>query len=118
MSIGKSAAKHDKQWNMLTPGGRIKWCRKQKGWSQEYLAELMNVSGAQISYYENNTNDISLGLCRELARVLDTTVDFIACGIEPEPDKNVAEIVKTYMAIRTPEARRVALKQLQALTEL
>lgn len=49
--------------------------RKEKSFSQEYLAEIMNVSRQTISKWENGTAMPDLKRITELAKLFDTSVD-------------------------------------------
>lgn len=54
---------------------KIKQFRKIKGYRQEDLAKLTNVSRQTIIAIENNKYSPSLELAMKLARCLDTTVE-------------------------------------------
>lgn len=54
-----------------SPGESIRRERQGRKLSQAALAKLMNTSQKQISFYENNTQSISLDKLLELADVLN-----------------------------------------------
>lgn len=54
--------------------------RESKGMSQNELATLVGVNQSMIAHIENGLKIPSLGVCLELARVLNTTVDELCKG--------------------------------------
>lgn len=61
-------------------GNRIAIGRKQKGMSQEALAEKLGVSSQAVSKWENDISCPDISLLPELARLLDMTVDQLLTG--------------------------------------
>ncbi len=62
---------------MYIKGSRVSQRRKEMGFSQEKLAELLNVSQNQVSKYERGESEASTETLVSLARVLDTTTDWL-----------------------------------------
>lgn len=60
----------------------IKEYRKKKGYSQEQLAELVEVTPRQIQRIENETSDTSLKTLRKFIKILEIT------------DEDIIKIVK------------------------
>ena len=58
-------------------GLRVKDVRIKKGLTQEMLAELVGCNTSHISNIENNHTKVSLNVLHTIARVLDTTVDYL-----------------------------------------
>lgn len=58
-------------------GSRIRELRKAKGYSQEKLGKLVNVTKVSISCYENETRSPDLETFELLVDVLDTTPDYL-----------------------------------------
>ena len=67
----------------MTVGERIAKCRKNKNLSQEYVAEMLGVSRQSVSKWEKNITYPDTNNLIELSKLLDTTVEYIACGKEP-----------------------------------
>lgn len=65
-------------------GARIALLRGYMDLSQDKLGELMGLSDATISMWEKGKTEPSLIKCRRLARILRTTPEFIAFGIQPK----------------------------------
>jgi len=56
---------------------KIKNLRKQKGWTQDQLAEKINVNGRSIGRYEIGGVEPSASILRKLAEVFDVSVDYL-----------------------------------------
>lgn len=96
-----------------TIGKRIKECRKNKGMTQEALAEAMLTDKSTISLYENDKIDIKSSVLIELAKVLGCTAGYLLEGEKPESiDTDFLGILSK---IKNPEVKAIALKQLEAL---
>lgn len=61
-------------------GIRIKASRKSKGYTQEYIAEKLNVSTQHISDIERGLNGLSVPSLMELCTVLEVSADYILFG--------------------------------------
>lgn len=66
-----------KNIDITTVGGRIKKLRRDKGLSQEELAEMLFLNAKNISAYENNRNEVPSAVLAALANTLDSTMDYI-----------------------------------------
>lgn len=58
-------------------GQNIKRIRKQKGYTQEQLADMIGLSKVHVSNMENANTKVSLGALVKIAMVLDSSVDKI-----------------------------------------
>ena len=67
---------------MESIGQRIKEMREVRGFTQKQLADLIGVAQNTISQYENGTAKTSIEIIVKLAKVLDTTTDYLLRGIE------------------------------------
>jgi len=63
-----------------TIGSRISKFRKEKGMTQEELANIMGVSAQAVSKWENDASCPDISLLPELAKVLDITTDELLTG--------------------------------------
>lgn len=61
-------------------GDRIAELRKAKNLSQQDLADTVKISRAQMNRYENQAVQPPADVLNKLAKVLDTTVDYIING--------------------------------------
>lgn len=61
----------------LTIGQRVRKARKDKGYNQTELANVLGKSIRTIQKYENGEIEISLSMINELAKALDTTSTYL-----------------------------------------
>ena len=61
----------------MTIGERIAKCRKEKNLSQEYIAELLDVSRQAVSKWENGMSDPSTSNLLALAKLYEVSVEEI-----------------------------------------
>lgn len=62
-------------------GERIRECREKADKTQEYLAKSMNISRSAIAQWESGTTSPSLTSLQDLARLLQTTPEYLAFDI-------------------------------------
>lgn len=67
-------------------GRRIQNRRKQKGYTQEQLAEMMNVSIQMVSNLERGNKAIRIDNLINLSQILDISTDYILTGKETTDD--------------------------------
>lgn len=67
-----------------TVGKKIAALRKEKGMTQDDIAEKLNVSPQAVSKWENDISYPDIMLLPKIARLLDTTVDNL---LSSEPRK-------------------------------
>lgn len=104
-----------KEIDTSTIGGRIKASRLRKGYSQEQLAELMHLTPAQISYYENNKNDIKVSVLKELSSYLQVPISYLVDD-ESVEGEDVQEIISIYRKLGSKRDKLVALAQMKVLS--
>ena len=63
-------------------GKRIMSLRKEKGLTQEQLAEMLNISAQAISKWENDVSCPDISVLPKLSEVLGTTTDELL-GVKP-----------------------------------
>lgn len=61
----------------MTIGERIVFLREERGISQKELAQLLHITAATLSRYENDIYQPKLEFLCEMCRVLDTSSDFL-----------------------------------------
>ena len=78
----------------MSIGQRISKLRKEKGFSQEYVAERLDVSRQAVSKWETDNSAPDTYNLIALAELFDVSVEYIAVGKQEEQQKsNVAEEV-------------------------
>lgn len=101
-------------------GNRLKEYRKQKGYSQEKLAELVAISKMSIRRYETNERQPSLEILNKIATALDIDVwelynDY---GIPVSPDNKNMEIMSDLMENLNTPGQDKAIEQVELLTKI
>ena len=80
-------------------GRRIEIARKQRGYTQEKLADLLGLSYQQIQKYESGMNRVSASRLKEIASILDKSFYFFfaeALPIERLQDMSFAQLEENY----------------------
>lgn len=72
---------------MTSIGNRISHIRKERGYTQEKLAELAGISIQFLSDIENNKKNMTVTTLKKIADSLNITTDYIIYGRE-ELDEN------------------------------
>lgn len=90
----------------------LKTIRKERGLSQEALAERLNVVHQTISKWENGLSVPDAEMLIRLAEVLETTVAvLLGDTVEPTADKNVISLqleqLNATLAERNKRSRRI-----------
>lgn len=85
----------------MTKGDRIRQLRESKSLTQEDLARLLNTKRQTISKYEKNiVTNIPSDKLEELAKVLNTTPEFILGWDEEKPtDPKIGELTNEELDI-------------------
>lgn len=73
----------------MTIGERIAKSRKDKNFTQEYVAEQLGVSRQAVSKWENDLTSPDTYNLIKLAQLLDVSVEYIACGTKNDENQNV-----------------------------
>lgn len=99
-----------------TLGQRIRAQRIRLGMTQEELAEEMNTTKSMISYYENDHGDMKQSMIAEFADILNTTVEYLVCGIveESASDETSAEMLRLFSSM-DEQTKEIMLIQMRAL---
>ena len=95
-------------------GGRVRRLRKAKGMSQSELAEMVNVTKATISWWEQDyKDDCSAKALQNAATALGTTVEYLMTGKEEGLVGILARALGEYKAMmrKIPKERRVDARQ-------
>jgi transcriptional regulator with XRE-family HTH domain len=76
---------------------RIQYLRKQKGFSQEELADKVGVSRQAVSKWEGEQSTPDLTNIITMSDIFETTTDYILKGIEPIPTTNKKIFYSLYL---------------------
>lgn len=108
-----------KNIDITTVGGRIKKLRMEKGLSQEELAEMLFLNAKNISAYENNRNEVPSAVLADLAKALDSSMDYIYTGIETveDDDPDIAEAIEMLKKIGNKALLKMVVKNIKNAAE-
>ena len=76
----------DKKSLNIAIGSRIKLARENMGWTQEELAEKIDLSTQFLSTIERGVAGASLGTVINLCEVLNVSSEWLLCGKQAVPD--------------------------------
>ena len=99
----------------MTIGGRIRELRKQRGYTQERLGEVMYIPKSTISAYENDEIDIKCSVIIELARALNTIPGYFFVTDEEIKDHSGEEAASLLAGIKDPIFKQAELEHLQVV---
>lgn len=89
----------EKDFDFHALGREIKHKRKEKGWTQEYLAQLLDRTPRSIMYMENRGQHPSLNVLFKIATLLEISIDqffFPAkCSMEDECRKHIDRMLSS-----------------------
>ena len=97
-----------------TMGMRIRARRKALGLSQENVADALNIKAAAVSQYESDKNDIAASRLTELAKVLDTSADYLLTGKEMGLDADEMELIAIFRELKG-NTKEIAMQQIKVL---
>ena len=108
-----------KNIDITTVGGRIKKLRMEKGLSQEELAEMLFLNAKNISAYENNRNEVPSAVLADLAKALDSSMDYIYTEIETveDDDPDIAEAIEMLKKIGNKALLKMVVKNIKNAAE-
>lgn len=78
-------------------GKRIAKLRKKKGLTQEQLAEKLSISYSLLAKVESGSRAASIDLLVEMKAFFNTTLDYLALGIEPMTEPSKHEDIERYL---------------------
>ena len=84
-------------------GERITQLRRSKDISQAELAKRLEVSRQAVSKWEQGTSSPDTNKLIQLAKILDTEVEYLATGTKPEPSSVVLNVVETVERVQVQE---------------
>jgi len=82
----------------MTIGNRIRTLRKGLNYSQEYLAEQLNISRQAVSKWEKDLTSPDTKNMIQLAQLLNSTVEYIASGKNDDTDVNDSQKEKNKLS--------------------
>lgn len=92
-------------------------CRKEIGYSQEKLAEILYMKKSTISAYENGVHDISCLVLMEIAKALYVSPEYLLVGncVNDSWTKNVMLLAKE---ITDDKMRKLLIEQMKSIISI
>ena len=87
-------------------GDRIKEARKKKGWSQEKLAEEIDVAVAFISRAERG-HGINLKRLAQISDKLDVPLEYLVSGVTTKSENYLSKELNEIIAKCNPEKQKL-----------
>ena len=94
----------------MSLGEKLQYHRKEKGISQEQLAEQMTISRQAISKWELDTSIPDVENIIQISKLFDVTTDWLLMGDSEFPEKPIAP---RFPQAKNQEAKTMLLKVLQ-----
>lgn len=88
-------------------GERIKQARKVKGWTQEDLAEKIDVAVAYMSRIESGRTQINLTRLAQLSTELDVSIEELITGVNKSAKNYLDKDLYNILIQCTPEKQRL-----------
>ena len=98
-------------------GKRISLIRKNRGMTQEQLAEKAELSNIYISHVENSRSIPSLETLMKLCSALDITPDEVLLGTKQDMENYLQSDIQKKLILCTPKERRMVSRFIDLLLE-
>lgn len=98
-------------------GKRISLIRKNRGMTQEQLAEKAELSNIYISHIENSRSIPSLETLMKICSALDTTPDELLLGTKQDMENYLQSDIQKKLILCTPKERRMVSRFIDLLLE-
>ncbi|WP_018934470.1 helix-turn-helix domain-containing protein [Gracilibacillus lacisalsi] len=101
----------------MTVGKRLKELRLKKGYTQQYVADVLGIGRSNLGHIENDRVSLESKHAQTLAELYDTSYDYIYTG---EGEEHIDPDIRTLRRAAkdmTPEQRKKAIKILEATFE-
>ena len=101
-------------------GERIRLCRKERGMTQEQLAEKINIAPNYLGQIENGHRGVNLTNLIKIANELEITFDYLLSDLNTGAIKNSMELKKQWEDLflcRTPSEQRMLINIVRDLSK-
>jgi transcriptional regulator with XRE-family HTH domain len=101
----------------MSVGDRLKKLRSKKGYTQQYVADVLNIGRSNLGHIENDRVKLEADYAKILANLYSTSIEYIYTGDgEEDVDPDIRTLHRAAKDM-TPEQRRKAIKILEATFE-
>ena len=102
----------------ISIGMNIKNARMKKGFSQEQLAEILDITNTHISYLETDTKSPSLDMLIKIANALDVSADDLLVGELTHTSSPVGKELHAILQDCNHDEREMLIQILKFMKEL
>lgn len=88
-------------------GERIRQARKQKGWTQEKVAEKLGITVMYFSRVERGSTKVNLKRLMQIAEILDVQISEFIYGTKFKEETYLDKDMSNILASCTPEKQRM-----------
>ncbi len=107
-----------KEVDKTTVGGRIQYLRTKAGLTQDELAKLLHIADrSSISFYETNSRTVPMETANKIAKMFDSSINFILEGEEPE-DPLLDKLMQLWKSVESEDVKNMILAQVEKAVEL
>lgn len=106
-------------------GDRIRRRRLLMGYTQEQLAEALDISYQQVQKYETGSNRVSAGRLFQIAQRLETSVSYFFEGLDGSRDEAAVptarpsiEFVRNFNGVQDPGVRTALTQLVRAISDM
>lgn len=102
---------------------RLKYLRSEKGWTQEQVSQMLNISRANYSHFETGRNEPGTSILKKIANLYDVSVDYLIGNTNTKNSTNnikeidIDDFVKEN-GVLTFEGRHIPQEDLEVLKRL
>ena len=82
------------------------------------FCRLLITKKSTVSAYENDKIDIKISILKQIAKVLDITVFYLAGEQDEDINSDVMQMAKVLQQIQSNELRKVAVEQAKVLANI
>ena len=102
----------------ISIGMNIKNARMKKGFSQEQLAEILDITNTHISYLETDTKYPSLDMLIKIANALDVSADDLLVGELTHTSSSVGQELHAILQDCNHDEKEMLIRLLKFMKEL
>lgn len=99
----------------MSVGKRLKALRTKKGYTQQYVADVLGIGRSNLGHIENDRVSLESKHAKILADLYNTTYDYIYTGEGEEFVDPDLKMIARYGREMTPEQRKKTRKMIETL---
>ena len=105
------------QFDPMQMAERIVEKRIECNYTQNMVAEKLNIARDSISRYENGSRSIPINILVEMSNLFDVSVEYLVTGEYPSDDTKLDDAMLEMIMKYTPTQKKVICKMLKTVDE-